>query len=58
MKSKRPCPFCDEICGRENEDYIAEFSPHRLSFIRLEEVSEEIFEADEHKTSPRNVKTL
>lgn len=40
----------DEICGREKEDYIEEFSPHRLSFIRFEEESDEIFDADEEKT--------
>ncbi|MBR3609848.1 MAG: hypothetical protein IKL57_00060 [Oscillospiraceae bacterium] len=40
----------DEICGKEISDYIGEFSPHRLSFIRFEEDSEFIFDADEEKT--------
>ncbi len=40
----------DEICGKESIDYIGEFSPHRLSFIRFEEDSDHIFDADEDKT--------
>ena len=40
----------DEICGKESMDYICEFSPHRLSFIRFEEDSDYIFDADENKT--------
>ena len=40
----------DEICGKENMDYIKEFSPHRLSLIRNEENSEYIFDADEEET--------
>ena len=50
MKKNNKYPSCDEICGKEMEDYIGEFSPHRLSFIRFEEDSEEIFDADEEKT--------
>ncbi len=42
--------FSDDICGKETEDYIGEFSPHRLSFILFEEDSDEIFDADEEKT--------
>ena len=40
----------DEICGKENMDYIKEFSPHRISFLRFEEDSDYIFDADEEKT--------
>lgn len=47
MKNKNKCLFCDEICGKETADYIEEFSPHRLSFIRFEEDSDIIFDADE-----------
>ncbi|MBQ7873589.1 MAG: hypothetical protein IJ306_00295 [Oscillospiraceae bacterium] len=50
MKIKRINYYCDEICGKEGLDYIGEFSPHRLSVIRYEEDSEEIFDADEEKT--------
>ena len=40
----------DEICGKENMDYIKEFSPHRISFLRFEEDSDFIFDADEEET--------
>lgn len=49
MKTKKVFRFSDEICGKETEDYIGEFSPHRLGFIRFEEDSDEIFDADEEK---------
>lgn len=39
----------DEICGKETEDYIREFSPKRLTLIHFEEDSEKIFDADEEK---------
>ncbi len=52
MKMKN---FCDEISGKEGEDYIEEFSPHRLSIIHFEEDSEFIFDANEGKTEFRNV---
>ncbi len=41
--------YSDDICGKENSDYIGEFSPHRLFLIRYEEDSEKIFDADEEK---------
>ncbi|MBQ2899829.1 MAG: hypothetical protein IJE28_08795 [Oscillospiraceae bacterium] len=50
MKNNRQNRFSDEIRGKETEDYIGEFSPHRLSVIRFEEDSEAIFDADEEKT--------
>ena len=50
MKKQQQQCFSDEICGKETEDYIGEFSPHRLSLIRFEENSEQIFDADEEKT--------
>jgi hypothetical protein len=50
MKQAKTFCFSDEICGKETADYINEFSPHRLSLIRFEEDSEEIFDADEEKT--------
>ena len=49
MKNAGTKCFSDEICGKEQEDYIGEFSPKRLSFIRYEEDSEKIFEIDEEK---------
>ncbi|MBR5872667.1 MAG: hypothetical protein IKZ06_03385 [Oscillospiraceae bacterium] len=55
MKSYSKNVFCDEIFGKETEDYIGEFSPHRLSLIRFEENSELIFEADEEKSINKNV---
>lgn len=48
MKKQQQC-FSDEICGKETEDYIKEFSPKRLSLILFEEDSEKIFDADEEK---------
>lgn len=53
MKNKNKCFFCDEICGKENADYIEEFSPHRLSFLLFEEDSEELFDADEEYSYPK-----
>ena len=50
MKNLKQFRFSDEIYGKETEDYIGEFSPHRLSFLRFEEESEQIFDADEEKT--------
>lgn len=50
MKNIKQNHFTDEIQGKETEDYIGEFSPHRLSVIRFEEDSETIFDADEEKT--------
>jgi hypothetical protein len=50
LKKQKSFYCSDEICGKETADYINEFSPHRLSFIRFEEDSEEIFDADEEKT--------
>ena len=50
MKKQKSFYCSDEICGKETADYINEFSPHRLSFIRFEEDSEEIFDAEEEKT--------
>ncbi|MBP1570075.1 MAG: hypothetical protein J6J07_06680 [Oscillospiraceae bacterium] len=50
MKERKQFRFSDEIFGKETEDYIGEFSPHRLSLIRFEENSEQIFDADEEKT--------
>ena len=50
MKKQKSFYCSDEICGKETADYINEFSPHRLSLIRFEEDSEEIFDADEEKT--------
>ena len=35
-KQQQKC-FSDEICGKETEDYIKEFSPKRLSLILFEE---------------------
>ena len=58
MKNKNKCCFCDEICGKENIDYIEEFSPHRLSFLSFEEDSEEIFDADEEYPCPKKVMKL
>lgn len=55
MKNKRQNRFSDEIRGKETEDYIGEFSPHRLSVLRFEEDSDTIFEADEEKTVPPSV---
>ncbi len=49
MKNKKTLRCSDEICGKETEDYIGEFSPHRLTIIRFEEDSELIFDADEEK---------
>lgn len=49
MKTKIKYPCCDEICGKEKEDYIEEFSAHRISVVRFEEDSEQIFDADEEK---------
>ena len=49
MKNKNQNRFSDEIRGKETEDYICEFSPHRLSVICFEEDSEAIFDADEEK---------
>ena len=49
MKTITKSFCCDEICGKEKEDYIAEFSPHRLSLVRFEEDSEQIFDANEEK---------
>ncbi|MBR5310081.1 MAG: hypothetical protein IKU42_03035 [Oscillospiraceae bacterium] len=51
MKKNNKYPSCDEICGKEMEDYVGEFSPHRLSLIRYEEDSEEIFDTDEENCS-------
>lgn len=53
MKNRNNCLFCDEVCGKETSDYIEEFSPHRLSFLRFEEDSEEIFDADEEYLCPK-----
>lgn len=50
LKKQKSFYCSDEICGKETADYINEFSPHRLSLIRFEEDSEEIFDADEEKT--------
>ncbi len=50
MKNNKQKRSSDEIRGKETEDYIGEFSPHRLSVIRFEEDSEAIFDADEEKT--------
>jgi hypothetical protein len=58
MKKQCPKYFSDEICGKETEDYIEEFSPKRLSFIRFEEDSEKIFDADEEKRFLENVRSL
>ena len=55
MKNAGKKYFSDEICGKEQEDYIGEFSPKRLFLIRYEEDSEEIFDVDEEKTLERNV---
>lgn len=49
MKSTKFFRYSDEIFGKETEDYIGEFSPHRLSTIRFEEDSDVIFDADEDK---------
>ena len=49
MKERKQFRFSDEIFGKETKDYIGEFSPHRLSLIRFEENSEQIFDADEEK---------
>ncbi len=49
MKTKKNFCRSDEICGKETEDYIKEFSPHRLSLIHFEEDSTDIFDADEEK---------
>lgn len=50
MKTSKQFRFSDEIFGKETEDYIGEFSPHRLSLLRFEEESEQIFDANEEKT--------
>lgn len=55
MKNKRQNRFSDEIRGKETEDYIGEFSPHRLSVLRFEEDSDTIFYADEEKNVPPSV---
>ena len=55
MKNAGKIYFSDEICGKEQEDYIGEFSPKRLFLVRYEEDSEEIFDVDEEKTLERNV---
>ena len=49
MKNAGKKCFSDEICGKEQEDYIGEFSPKRLFLFRFEEDSEKIFDADEEK---------
>lgn len=49
MKKQQQQCFSDEICGKETEDYIKEFSPKRLSLVLFEEDSEKIFDADEEK---------
>lgn len=38
----------DDISGKECEDYIEEFCPHRMSLLRFEEDSPIIFDADEN----------
>ena len=58
MKNNRRAFISDEICGKETEDYIKEFSPHRLSIIRFEENSEKIFDSDEEKTFSEKVMNL
>ncbi len=47
---KRNNLYTDDICGKENSDYIGEFSPHRLFIAYLEEDSDKIFDANEEKT--------
>lgn len=49
MKQAKTFCFSDEICGKETEDYIKEFSPHRLSSVKFEEDSPDIFDCDENK---------
>ena len=44
---------CDDICGKESADYIYEFSPHRLSFLRFEEDSECFFEIEEDENEEK-----
>ena len=50
MKKQNYYRFSDEICGKETEDYIEEFSPNRLTIPRFFEDSETIFNIDEEKT--------
>lgn len=49
MKTRKEFCSSDVIIGKETEDYINEFSPHRLSMIRFQEDSSTIFEANEEK---------
>ena len=50
MKKQNYFRFSDEICGKETEDYIGEFSPTRLTIPRFFEDSEMIFDLDEEKS--------
>ena len=50
MKNKKLNRCSDEIYGKESEDYINEFSPHRLSVSGFMEDSLTTFDADEEKT--------